>query len=385
MSFDAGKFICPINATEYKAEDFQEMFRHAYRIGKFSDIYIRIGYPVIVRSDSMNYKLSPKEKLSNVDVKNFISDSYNDGVYSDVLSGGEFEDSYSFYVDPDNKRNSEIVRMRLKVVRERGKDNPRGVAVVLRLIDNKIPTFDDLRVRELIRENIFPRQGLVIVAGETGSGKSTLLASVIHKILTDTSDDTPDAVLMELSDPIEFVYDSLSMGRNMIVQCAVGKRHDTKSFAQGIKNAKRMNTTHILIGESRDIETVEQVVDAANIGNACYTTFHANKVSGVIKGLAQKFGTDGERAAALDIVRVLQMVVVQYLAKVPGGRIPVQEILVFNESIRATIEDAPENKFYSTIDDCVERHGVSMSADARRLLDEKLIDDRTYRLIMAGL
>ena len=122
----------------------------------------------------------------------------------------------------------------------------RGVAVVLRLIDNKIPTFDDLRVRELIRENIFPRQGLVIVAGETGSGKSTLLASVIHKILTDTSDDTPDAVLMELSDPIEFVYDSLSMGRNMIVQCAVGKRHDTKSFAQGIKNAKRMNTTHIL-------------------------------------------------------------------------------------------------------------------------------------------
>jgi defect-in-organelle-trafficking protein DotB len=382
--FDASKFICPLNVNEYKKEDYLTMFRHALSINQVSDFYIRIGHPVIARDSGTNYVLSTKQRLSTQDVKNFVTENYDEGVWTDVRSGQKHEDNLEFPLDPNDSRGRELIRMRVIITRERGTIDPKGVMVTLRPISNYIPTFEDLKVRQVIRDNVMPRQGLVIIAGETGSGKSTLMAAIMHYILTDTSPDTPDAVIAEYSDPPEYIFDSVNKGRNIISQNWVGPRKDCISFTQGILNAKRMDTTHILIGESRDQDSVEQMLDAANIGNVCYTTFHANKVSGVIKGMAAKFDASRERMKAYELVQILKIIVVQYLAKVPSGRIPVQEILVFDEHVKSRIESVPFENFYTEIDKCVEEFGTTMASDAKRLLDEGKIDESTHKIILSG-
>jgi Tfp pilus assembly pilus retraction ATPase PilT len=381
--FDASKFICRINVNEYKKEDFLTMFRHALAISNVSDFYIRIGHPIIVRDNGTNYILSTKQRLNKQDVKNFVASNYDEGVWTDVRSGMQHEDSLEFPLNPDDTRERELVRMRVIITRERGSIDPKGVMVTLRPISNYIPTFDDMNVRQIIRDNVMPRQGLVIIAGETGSGKSTLMASIMHHILTDTSPNTPDAVIVELSDPPEFVYESVDKGRNIISQNWVGPRKDCISFAQGIKNAKRMDTTHILIGESRDEESVEQMIDAANIGNVCYTTFHANKISGVIKGMASKFERSREMRA-YEILQIVNIIVIQYLAKVASGRVPIQEILVFDDRIRDRVQSVPFENFYNEIDKCVAEYGILMSVDAKLNLDEGRIDESNYKLILSG-
>jgi defect-in-organelle-trafficking protein DotB len=381
--FDASKFICRVSVNEYKKEDFLTMFRHALAISHVSDFYIRIGHPIIVRDNGTNYILSTKQRLNKQDVKNFVSSNYDEGVWTDVRSGMQYEDSLEFPLNPDDTRERELVRMRVIITRERGSIDPKGVMIVLRPISNYVPTFDDMNVRQIIRDNVMPRQGLVIIAGETGSGKSTLMASIMHHILTDTSPNTPDAVIVELSDPPEFVYESVEKGRNLISQNWVGPRKDCISFAQGIKNAKRQDTTHILIGESRDEESVEQMIDAANIGNVCYTTFHANKISGVIKGMASKFERSREMRA-IEILQIVSIIVIQYLAKVPSGRIPIQEILVFDDRVRARVQSVPFENFYTEIDKCVAEYGILMSVDAKTCLDEGKIDETTYKLVLSG-
>ena len=365
-------------------EDFLTMFRHAIRVGSFSDIFIRIGHPVTVRSEGSNYQLSTKSKLTTDDVKGLVSFMYDEGVWGDVRSGKEFVSSYEFSADENDEKRRSIVRMRVIIAREQGQIDPKGVVIVMRKIENKIPTLDSLNVKSMIREHAFPRQGLVIVAGETGSGKSTLLAAIMHHILTNTSPDEPDAVIAEFSDPVEFMYHLLDKGRNIIMQNAVGPRNDVISFAQGIKNAKRMNTTHILIGESRDKDSIEQMYDASNIGNCCYTTFHANSVSGVLKGMGQKFESERERMRVLQIIKNSNLIVIQYLAKMGDRRVPIQEILPFTKEVKAHLMNVPFETIYTEIDNCVEKFGLSMRADAKRALDENEIDEATYNIVISG-
>jgi defect-in-organelle-trafficking protein DotB len=378
------KFICPLNVNEYKKEDYLTMFRHALGISNVNDFYIRIGHPIIVRESGTNYVLSSKQRLSPLDVKNFVTENYDEGVWSDVRSGEKHEDTLDFPLDPEDIRGRELVRMRVIITRERGTIDPKGVMIVLRPISNYVPTFDDLNVRQIIRDNVLPRQGLVVIAGETGSGKSTLMASIIHCILTDTSRNTVDAVIAEFSDPPEFVFDSVHKGRNMISQSWIGVRKDCISFAQGILNAKRQDTTHILIGESRDQESVGLMLQAADIGNVCYTTYHANNISGVIKGMAEQFEGARVKMKAYEIVRIAKLIVVQYLAKVPSGRIPIQEILVFDDNVKKRVASVPYEKFYSEIDKCVREYGILMSSDAKSLLGEGKIDESTYKIILSG-
>lgn len=385
MMHDAEKFLCnDVMSANLLPNDFIELFRHAVSVGSFSDIYIRIGQPVIVRSEGTNYQLSLKKRLSTDEVKSFVSYMYDDGVWSDARSGKEFVSAFEFPADRNDDRLKTTVRMRVIVAREQGMVDPKGVVIVLRKIENVIPTLDTLNVKQIIRDHAFPRQGLVIVAGETGSGKSTLLAAIIHHILTYKGDDRPDAVISELSDPIEFLYHNVDKGRNIITQHAVGDRNDVRTFAQGIKNAKRMNTTHILIGETRDKESVEQMYAASNIGNCCYTTFHSNSVSSVFKGMGQLFDADQERMRVCEIIKDTALVVIQYLAKVGNKRVPIQEVLPMTREVKKRLLNTPYEDIYREIDKCVEEYGFSMQQDAKRALDNGEIDINTYNVVVSG-
>lgn len=385
MSYEKDRFLCRdvINANLI-AEDFVALFRHAVGVGSFSDIYIRIGQPVIVRSEGTNYQLSLKTRLSTEEVKSFVSFMYDDGVWSDARSGSEFVSAFEFPADKNDDKLKTTVRMRVIVGREQGMIDPKGVFIVLRRIENKIPTLDSLNVKQIIREHAFPRQGLVIVAGETGSGKSTLLAAIIHSILTYKGIDRPDAVISELSDPVEYLYHNVDKGRNIITQHAVGDRNDVKTFAQGIKNAKRMNTTHIIIGETRDKESVEQMYAASNIGNCCYTTFHSNSVSSVFKGFGQLFDPDQEQMRVREIIKDTALVVIQYLAKVGNKRVPIQEVLPLTREVKTRLLNVPFESIYREVDACVEEYGFSMQQDADRALESGEIDQDTYNVVVSG-
>ncbi|WP_218309844.1 ATPase, T2SS/T4P/T4SS family [Alteromonas antoniana] len=382
---DEDKFLCKtLSAPELTFIDFIHLFRHALQIDSFSDIYIRIGHPIIIRSQGTNYRLSSKPRLTRQDVKNFVCGYYDEGIWGDVRSGSEYIGDFQFSKIENDLRGKHTVRMRTIITKEQSDYDPSGVMVTMRLIENDIPTVQKLNVDKNILDAAFPRQGLVIIAGETGSGKTTLLAAFINEILTYKGMDRPDVVLAEYSDPPEYLFHNVDKGRNIITQNWVGPRHDTKTFEQGILNAKRMNTTHILIGECRNKESIDQMYDASNIGNACYTTFHANKVSGVIKGMAQKFEADREMMRAFEIARNTSLIVVQYLAKMGDNRVPIQEYLAFDEQVKNRLENVPAERFYSEIDKCVEAYGQPMRQDADRALAAGEIDASVHKIIISG-
>ena len=136
MSYEKDRFLCRdvINANLI-AEDFVALFRHAVEVGPFSDIYIRIGQPVIVRSEGTNYQLSLKTRLSTEEVKSFVSFMYDDGVWSDARSGSEFVSAFEFPADKNDDKLKTTVRMRVIVGREQGMIDPKGVFIVLRRIE----------------------------------------------------------------------------------------------------------------------------------------------------------------------------------------------------------------------------------------------------------
>lgn len=369
------------SVAEYTTDHFKDMIRHAMEVDDFEDLYFRLDEKVIVRSRSANYELSHKVVKEN-EMSSFVSEIYDAGVWQDALRGIPYADSFAIPKKKGDVRTREFYRFRVNISRNRGAFEKRGVSIVMRAITDDVPTFDQLKVREVIRNNFIPRQGLVVIAGETGSGKSTLLASAINAIL---SDHEVDSVICEYADPIEYVYDKVDKGHSIIMQHAVGERRDIIDFASGIKNALRQDSTKIIIGECRDHETVSALIRAAGVGNACYSTFHANSVSSVFMGMVNMFGEHERAAKALQLVKQMRMVVVQYLARVNDRRIPVQEVLVFNKEIERRLVDCDYKNLFAVLDDCVSEFGITMTADAENLLKEGKLDNLTYKYILSGI
>jgi twitching motility protein PilT len=227
-----------------------------------------------------------------------------------------------------------LARFRGNCFKQRG-----CVSMVIRQIPFKIRTFDELALPKVISDLAERPKGLILVTGPTGSGKSTTLAAMLDKINKELK-----GHMITIEDPIEFLHSH----QNCIVnQREVGA--DTKSFQSALKYALRQDPDVVLIGEMRDLETVQAGLTIAETGHLAFATLHTNSAAEAINRVIDVFPSHQQAQVRAQLAFCLEGIVTQTLLPRLGGkgRAMAAEILVVTPAIRALIRDDKIHQIYS--------------------------------------
>jgi twitching motility protein PilT len=229
--------------------------------------------------------------------------------------------------------------------------NQRGATGgVFRVIPFEIKSFQQLNLPPVIAKLCDRPRGLVLVTGPTGSGKSTTLASMIDKINTERHDH-----IITIEDPIEFVHPNKN--------CLVNQREvhsDTKGFGEALRAALREDPDVVLIGEMRDLETIESALRIAETGHLTFGTLHTNSASSTINRVIDVFPSHQQSQIRAQLSLVLEGVICQaLLPKVGGqGRACAMEILIPNPAVRNLIREDKIHQIYSSMQSGQEKFGM---------------------------
>lgn len=207
-----------------------------------------------------------------------------------------------------------VGRFRVNVFQQRGQ-----VGMVIRHIKTEIPNFDSLGLPSVIQELIMRKRGLILVVGATGSGKSTTLASMI-----DYRNETTTGHIVTIEDPIEFIYQHK---KSIVDQREVGI--DTESFDNALKNAMRQAPNVILIGEIRDMDSMQQALTYAETGHLCLATLHANNANQALERIVSFFPAENKSGLLLGLSLNLAGIISQRLVRgVVKKRVAAVEVLI---------------------------------------------------------
>ncbi|MEE9368828.1 MAG: PilT/PilU family type 4a pilus ATPase [Pontiella sp.] len=213
-----------------------------------------------------------------------------------------------------------------------------GIGTVMRQIPSRVPTFEELNIPEGVRSFCFLNKGLVIVTGPTGSGKSTTLAAMVDLI-----NRTRRQHLITVEDPVEFKHRSLG--------CLVNQREvhvHTKSFSNALRAALREDPDIVLVGELRDLETMEIAIETAETGHLVFGTLHTNTAATTVDRIIDKFPADRQNQIRTMLADCLKGVIAQTLCKrISGGRIASCEILVITPAVSANIREGKTHQIPS--------------------------------------
>jgi len=254
-----------------------------------------------------------------------------------------------------------LSRFRGNVFVQRG-----AVAGVFRTIPFKILTFEELGVPPIVAELAHKPRGLIIVTGPTGSGKSTTLASIIDKINIERHEH-----IVTIEDPIEYLHPHKSC---LVNQREVGS--DTKGFKQALKYVLRQDPDVVLVGEMRDLETIEAALTLAETGHLCFATLHTNSCVQTINRIVDVFPPYQQTQIRAQLSFVLEGVLSQTLIpKATGkGRVLALEVMIPNPAIRNLIREDKLHQIYSQMQVGQEKFGMqTMNQSLFNLHQRRLI------------
>ncbi len=292
---------------------------------KASDLHIVPGVPPTLRVDG---ELVPLDYsvLKNEDSEALILNIIDEDKI-ELLKKKKKEVDFSFaYKD---------FRYRANVYLEQG-----GVCGSLRLLPNVIKPLSELGVPPIIEKFTEHSQGLVVITGPTGHGKSTTLASMI-----DTINAKRHSHIITVEDPVEYVFEHK---KSIVSQREVGS--DTESFSTALRAALREDPDVVLVGEMRDLESVEAAITIAETGHLVLTTLHTNSASQTTDRIVDVFPEEQQQQIRTQLASVILGIVSQRLIpRVSGGRILASEVMVANSAVRATIRDGKTHQLPNII------------------------------------
>ena len=229
-----------------------------------------------------------------------------------------------------------LARFRANIFNQRG-----AVAAVFRMIPYEIKTFQNLSLPPVVAKLCDRPRGLILVTGPTGSGKSTTLAAMIDKINNERHDH-----IITIEDPIEFLHSHKN--------CLVNQREvhsDTHSFANSLRAALREDPDVVLIGEMRDLETIEAALRTAETGHLTFGTLHTNSAASTINRIVDVFPAHQQPQIRAQLSMVLEGILCQaLLPRADGrGRVMVMEILIPNAAIRNLVREDKIHQIYSAM------------------------------------
>ena len=238
-----------------------------------------------------------------------------------------------------------LARFRANIFNQRG-----AAGAVFRVIPFEIKSFNQLNLPPVVGRLCEKPRGLILVTGPTGSGKSTTLAAMIDKINTDRHDH-----IITIEDPIEFVHQHKN--------CLVNQREvhaDTKSFGNALRAALREDPDVVLIGEMRDLETIESALRIAETGHLTFGTLHTNSAASTINRVIDVFPAHQQSQIRAQLSLVLEGIMCQaLLPKVGGqGRSMAMEILIPNAAVRNLIREDKIHQIYSSMQSGQDKYGM---------------------------
>jgi twitching motility protein PilT len=243
-------------------------------------------------------------------------------------------------------------RFRVSIFKQRG-----SIAMVLRQIPNDMLTPDQLGLPEVLTKMVMRPRGLILVTGPTGSGKSTSLASLVNYI-----NERVDHHIITIEDPIEFFH---YHKRSTVNQREIGV--DVPSFAEAIRRALRQDPDVILVGEMRDLETIEAAITAAETGHIVFATLHTNSAQGTVNRIIDAFPGNLQDQIRTQLSTTLIGVLAQtLLPRIGGGRIAAFETLVVTPAVGNLIRENKTFRINSAI-----QTGAKFGMN---LLDDNLFD-----------
>ncbi|MBW2270873.1 MAG: PilT/PilU family type 4a pilus ATPase [Deltaproteobacteria bacterium] len=281
-----------------------------------SDIHFQVGYLPLYRFHGELVELRYKV-LTPEDTQAIVEMLLDDSGDEDRMSFNEQD--LAFELPGEG-------RFRVNISRQR-----RNYNVVLRVIPPQIKTFGDLNLPGVLSDIAQARRGYVLVTGATGMGKSTTLATMINEI-----NFTRKCKIVTIEDPIEFVF---SHDKSIITQREIGT--DTSSFPDALRAALRQDPDCIMVGEMRDLETVDTSLKAAETGHLVFSTIHTSDVASTISRLVSFFPTEEQMTVRARLADNLHAVVSLRLLvnKKQNGRVPAVEVMRSTRSIQECIKD----------------------------------------------
>ncbi len=330
--------------------DLRELLREMLE-REASDLHLRVGMPPYFRIDGrLTVKDAPP--ISNDDMKEMINQALDQAQREDFEGRKELDLALSV---------SKLGRFRVNLYYQRGTP---GLAV--RSVKLAIPGFEELNLPQVVKRLAEEQRGLILVTGTTGSGKSTTLASMVEHI-----NQTRKANVLTIEDPIEYVY--------MNKKCIIYQRElggDTDGFALALRQAFRQDPDVILLGEIRDLETMQIALTAADTGHLVLSTLHTLNAIETINRIISFFPPHQHQQIRLLLAGVLKAVISQRLLNMANGkgRIPAVEVLVATASVRDYLIDPLKT---SQITDLMEEGAVQYGMQT--------FDQSIMRLYQQGL
>lgn len=320
---------------------------------RVSDVHIVAGLPVRGRVDGRLLDLT-ETPMSWEDCEN-VGRELAGSRFSEIERMGEVDLAKSFPCG---------VRTRINLFRQQG-----SLSAAIRLLAQRIPELEELQLPPAVSNFENYRTGIVLVTGETGSGKSTTLASVLNRI-----NHTRQAHIITLEDPIEYVY---TPDKCVINQRQIGA--DTRSYADGLRSILREDPDVILIGEMRDLNTIETALTAAETGHLVFATLHTNSAADAIDRIVNVFPEGQQKQIRLQLSTTLRAVLSQQLLprKSGKGRVAACEVMIVNSAIRNLIREGKTPQMESFMAMNAQNGSILMDAALQRLVRDGSVSQQT--------
>jgi twitching motility protein PilT len=303
-----------------------------------SDLHISVGQPPVLRLHGHLQKLKTKV-LEPADTIGLMKSITPERCQQEFQETGSTDFGFAF---------GDQARFRVSVFRQKG-----NVSMVLRQIPVDLMSMDDLGLPPIFKELIMRPRGLILVTGPTGSGKSTSLAAMVDHI-----NNTVDHHIITIEDPIEFYHNHK---KSTVNQREVGV--DVTSFAEAIRRALRQDPDVILVGEMRDLETIQAAITAAETGHVVFGTLHTSSAAGTINRIIDVFPSHQQDQIRTQLATaIIGILAQQLLPRIGGGRIAAFETLVVTPGISNLIRENKVFRITSAIQTGA-KHGMQLLDD----------------------
>jgi twitching motility protein PilT len=317
---------------------------------KASDIHLTVGVPPIMRING-EIKRYGQDSLSPNETEEMARAIIPENMWNQFQEKGELDFSYGI---------PGVSRFRINTYKQRS-----CVALAVRIVPTRIPTLEELDLPETLKQIAEKPQGLVLVTGPTGSGKSTTLASIINYMNQNSRKH-----IITLEDPIEYLHNH---GNSIIDQREVG--FDTNNFANGLRAALRQDPDVILVGEMRDLETIQTAITAAETGHLVLGTLHTSSAPATINRIIDVFSPAQQPQIRIQLASVLVGIISQRLFKTIDnkGRKAATEVLINNSAVANLIRNEKIHQIVSIMQTSRALGMHTLETSIKDLIDRGLV------------
>ncbi|MBK2125658.1 type IV pilus twitching motility protein PilT [Fangia hongkongensis] len=360
-----------------QAKFFNSLLKRASDLG-VSDIYIEVKRQIKCRLHGVLEYFTHFD-LTRGYVNQLAELIYGASGVSSRLVGKDLDCSYQF------KAQDKLYRYRVSMAKD-----IQGVFIQLRPLEPIPPKLSEIGMEGVLVESMTSicdggnNHGMgkvFVIAGETGSGKTTSIAALIRYLIEESRLKNDGLVIYTAEAPVEYSYDEIDAERSVMRQFEIGKCYE--SFYDAVRGFMRKSPDVINIGETRDYETLEAILQASNTGHAAITTIHANSVAQIVTRMIDLIPSALRESG--EIKRVLESIGVAVFQKLvkrkvrdessnKGGRVALREYLIFTPEVQAYLIQHIDNNFTQAVQYCVERYGRSYEQHRAELIKQGVID-----------